>query len=157
MTDFHLIWTSAGQTLKGYDQAAGVWEDQPFSFGPLFAGSQPDWKTFFVTTSCTVDRSDYYVSGLNLSVDADADTLKVLRDLAATGFGLQVSFDEGQTYSFLTDTPVPVTSAAFISNLGSTVLRPYDSVRIQLRVSLPPDFSHTGKFTFRIAADFEVL
>lgn len=156
MNELHLIWTANGVTLKGQD-GAQAWHDELFSHGPLFPGTVTDWKTVFLTSSCAYDKSDYVLSDLAIYVETDKDTLTLIRDLAAREYGIQVSFDKGQTVQCLTDTPVFLPPGSIPANTGSAELRPYDTAQFQVRMCVPADFTKVGKFSFRIAATFEVL
>ena len=157
MTELHLVWTAAGKVARGFEPAEAAWRDEVFSHGPLFPGLVTEWKTIFLTSSCIYDQSQFTLTDLRLFVDADEGTLATIRALAETIHGIQVSFDDGATYICLTDKPALVGPGAFVSNPGRTELRPFDTAKFKFRISIPDNFTFTGKLSYRIGADFDAL
>jgi hypothetical protein len=157
MNDLQLIWTANGKTLHGYDPATTADLDEIFSHGPIFPGTITEPKTVFVTSSCIYNRCEISLYNLALFIEGDDDTVKTLTKLAVRGHGVQVSFDDGWNWASLTRSLSFIERRAIITNPGSGVLGPYDTLKLKFRVSVPDDFGFTGKLSYRIGVDFDVL
>lgn len=157
MTDFQLIWTANGKTLHGHDTTTATEVDEIFSHGPIFQGTITDPRTVFVTSSCIYNRSEISLYNLALFLESDVETMKTLVKLATRGHGVQVSFDDGWTWTSLTSSLVFLERKAVITNPSAGILGPYDTIKLKFRVSVPDDFGFVGKLSYRIGIDFDVL
>lgn len=172
MTSFYLIWQYNDQVLRG--QEDGSWVDGALTFPVTFPGRFSEAKKVTLRSSARDSNTLETLTNVKLFLTGDADDLQIVQsiwpamdaDRPELNGGLEISFDEGRTYTrFSSAVGLQSNSGTWITLPASAIglngtdgkLGPFDQAHMLLRYKIPPGADQYRVFDVRLGVSFDVV
>lgn len=172
MTSFYLIWQYNDQVIRG--RADDAWVDGALTFPVTFPGRFSEAKKVTLRSSARDSNTLETLTNVKLFLTGDPDDINIVQQDWPTvdithpelNGGLEISFDDGRTYTrFSATAGLQSNSATWITLPAEAVglngldgqLGPFDQAHMLLRYKIPPGADQFRIFDVRLGASFDIV